>query len=74
MRTTLRTQETANGPAYIARTGPGTHTIVFPYGTGPFLAWNGATIPIANPTRFGPYGTPAERAAYTLAFINATAN
>lgn len=72
--TRIRTQETANGPAYIARTAYATTTLVFPHGTRPFLVWGTATIPIDAPERFGPYATPSQRHAYTLAYVDASAS
>lgn len=60
----VKYHETANGPAYSL----GDTTIVFMYGTGPHLLWNGNLVKIDQPTGFGSWGTPAAQRAFVRRF------
>lgn len=63
----------ADTTEYVARTAYATHTIVFAADNRPYLMMYGRPIPIDSPTRFGWYGTDAERAQFVNNFVNATA-
>ena len=58
-------QPTVNGPAF---SGDGT-TIVFMYGTGPHLLWNGQLVTIDHPSRFGTWGNSMQQRAFVRAFV-----
>lgn len=60
----MKYTEQANG---VARS-LGSVTIVFPFGTEPYLALHGERVTIQYPERFGAWETPEQQRAYLRRF------
>lgn len=72
-RVSVTATRLADTAQYVARTAYATHTIVFAADNRPYIMMWGRAIPIDAPTRFGWYGTDAERRQFVNAYVDATA-